>query len=184
MRHAHTCTAPLSGRGPSGGCSSKASTSSSTGAASNAQIPSLLFIVVGRDPVSALPLISVRDNGDRVVGYRMPPSTEDLYAAGTPPVSQLTARPALSMRVAFVRVGDQLRVAQAARHWVVSDHEGALGWLTWRAALNGQAHPVSRRVIRLPATGTLHVRTLLLSPHGDIKNIGGYVAADDPPPQN
>lgn len=89
----------------------------------------------------------------------------------------------LSTRVAFVRVGDRLRVAQVARHWVVSDHEGALGWLTWRAALNGQAHPVSGRVIRLPAIGTLHVRTLLLSPQGDIKNIGGYVAADDTPPQ-
>lgn len=138
---------------------------------------------MGRDPFRALPLISVRDNGDRVVGYRMPRATEDLYAAETPPVWQLAARPALSTRVAFVRVGDQLRVAQAARHWVVSDREGTLGWLTWRAALNGQAHPVSGRVIRLPATGTLHVRTLLLSPQGDIKNIGGYVAADDPPRQ-
>ena len=142
---------------------------------------SLLFVVVRQHSVNHLPLISERENGDRVVGYRMPQATADFYAAGTPPVWQLAKRPPLSVRVGSVRIGDRLNVAQVARHWVVSDDEGTLGWLTWQAALNGQPHAVTGRTIRLPPTGTLHVRTLLVDPQGDIKNFGGYVEPDPTP---
>lgn len=112
----------------------------------------------------------------------MPQASSNLYAAGAPPVWQLAARPALSPRISLIRVGDQLRVAQVDRHWVVSDREGTIGWLTWRAAPNGRPHPVSGRIVQLPAVGTLHVRTLLLDQHGVVKNVGGYVVADDSPP--
>jgi hypothetical protein len=126
-----------------------------------------------------LPLIRLRSNGDRLVGFRMA-LAQDLYDAGTPPVWGLAKRPTPSERLRFVRVGDRLRVARVRNHWVVSDSMGPLGWLTWRAAKNNMPHPVSGQPIRLPRTGVLQVRTLLISPEGEIKDCGGFVEADSP----
>jgi hypothetical protein len=57
----------------------------------------------------------------------------------------------------------------------VSNAVGELGWLRWRAATDGKSHPVTGRIVRLPANGVLHVQSLLISPQGDVKDFGGYV---------
>lgn len=136
--------------------------------------PSPYREVMRRRAIDALPLISTWDNGDRLVGFRLPLS-RDLYDAGTPPVWGLAKRPAPSGRVSSIQVGDRLQVARVGRHWVVSDAVGELGWLRWQGATHGKLHPVSGHRILLPTVGVLHVRSLLVSPEGTIKDISGYV---------
>ena len=131
---------------------------------------------MGRRQTGALPLISTRANGDRLVGHRLP-LARDLYDAGTPPVWGLAKRPEPSDRVSSIQVGDRLRVSQVGRHWVVSDAVGKLGWLRWRAATHGKSHPVTGRTVRLPANGVLHVQSLLISLQGDVRDFGGYVGS-------
>lgn len=111
------------------------------------------------------------------------PLARELYDAGTPPVWGLAKRPVPSDRVGSVRIGDRLLVAQVGRHWVVSDAVGELGWLRWRAATHGKAHPVTGRPVRLPAHGVLHVQSLLVSPQGDVKDVSGFVKAAMPRPR-
>lgn len=55
--------------------------------------------VVQKLRIDRLPVISVRSNGDRLVGYRMPRATTDLHDAGTPPVGGLAKRPVPSARL-------------------------------------------------------------------------------------
>lgn len=120
------------------------------------------------------PVISTRANGDRLVGIAET-SAEDLYRAGTPPVHGLAARPAPSVRVGEVRIGDRLAIRRHDDHWVAQDAIGELGRLRWRASDDGRAHAVTGTLIALPTEGVLHVQRLVVDVDGCVKDFGGYV---------
>jgi hypothetical protein len=120
------------------------------------------------------PVISTRANGDRLIGIAEI-SAEDLYRAGTPPVHGLAARPAPSVRVARVRIGDRLAIQRQDDHWVAQDATGELGRLRWRASDDGRAHAATGALIALPTEGVLHVQRLVVDVDGRVKDFGGYV---------
>ena len=121
------------------------------------------------DP-SSYPVISVRGNGDRLVGERGPLAIE-LYAAGTPPMHGFAAKRPVAARVADVRIGDELRVERRGDEWVELDDEGVVGTLRWLAAHDGRPD-VNGMMIRFPACGILRVRRLVVGPDGVVKNVG------------
>lgn len=120
------------------------------------------------------PVISTRSNGDRLVGHAGP-FAEDLYAAGTPPAHGLARPQGISPRVADVRIGDRLSVERHKRAWVVSDDDGVLGRLRWRPGDDGRVSEHTGVVIRLPASGVLHVERVLVSPEGKVIDVAGTV---------
>lgn len=127
----------------------------------------------GTDPFK-YPVLSIRANGDRVVGERGP-LAQELYAAGSPPMHGLSANAAVIERIARVRVGDELRVERRGNRWVALDDDEVLGQLRWLPGYDGKVHPVTGLPIRLPTAGVLHVRRLVLDPDGIVKDIGGEV---------
>jgi len=127
----------------------------------------------GTDP-SKHPVISMRANGDRLIG-ECSPLAKELYAAGTPPMHGFAAKPPVVERVGMVRIGDELRVERRGNVWVALDNDGVLGQLRWRPGSDGKVHPVTGLPIRLPTAGVLHVRRLVLDADGIVKDIAGEV---------
>lgn len=124
--------------------------------------------------LSKLPLLSTRKNGDRLVGYS-DGFAEELYAAGTPPMHGLAAKPAPSERVQRVRVGDELQVQREGDRWYVLDSDGPIGQMRWKAGDEGRKHATTGVIVRYPAVASLHVRRLVLDPDGQVKDIGGTI---------
>ena len=124
--------------------------------------------------------MSVRRNGDRRYGA-FDLSSADLHRAGTPPVCGLSTEAVKSQRIAGVRPGDELTVERDFDHWVVSDERGYLGTLLWFAADDGKNYSVNGAVIRLPARGTLHVKTIVTNRDGCVIDFGGVVFPMDVP---
>ena len=120
------------------------------------------------------PWMSTRKNGDRLYGFTGPYG-EDLYAAGTPPVWGLSARAVRAQRIVDVRPADELMVERDGDHWVVSDEHGYLGVLRWRPPDHGRRHAANGAMIRLPAQGTLHVKTVVINREGWVVDFGGVV---------
>jgi hypothetical protein len=125
-------------------------------------------------PIGNHPEISRRSNGDRLVGDAGP-FAEDLYRAGTPPMHGFAAKHSIAPRVADIRIGDKLIVERQGKTWVALDDEGVVGHLRWSPGDDGRTAP-DGTVLRFSATGTLHVRRLLIGPDGAVKDIGGDVS--------
>jgi hypothetical protein len=124
--------------------------------------------------LDALPVLSTRKDGSRLVGTAGP-FAEDLYKAGTPPMHGLSNQHTRSERVALMRIGDQLQVERDGKHWVCRDQHGVLGVLRWTSGLDGKADPRNGHIIRLPQRGTLTVERLVLSAEGGVIDFGGTV---------
>ncbi len=120
------------------------------------------------------PVISVRGNGDRLVGERGTYAVE-LYAAGSPPMHGFAAKRPVAPRVSRVRIGDELCVERSGNEWVALDDEGVLGTLRWLAGDDGRPD-VNGLILRFPACGVLRVQRLLLDRTGVVKDVAGYVA--------
>ena len=120
------------------------------------------------------PVLSTRNNGDRLIGH-YGPFAEDLYAAGTPPAHGLARPMGISPRVAAVRIGDRLQVVRHERAWVVLDAQGVLGRLRWRPGDDGRVDVRTGVPIRFPARGDLHVERVLVSPEGEVVDVAGTV---------
>lgn len=123
------------------------------------------------------PVISVRANGDRLVGDAGP-LAQELYEAGTPPMHGFAAKRPIAARISAIRMGDELRVERQRDEWVALDDQGVIGHLRWQAAQDGKPD-VLGVIIRYPKRGVLRVRRLLLDAHGGVKDVGGYVTPID-----
>lgn len=126
---------------------------------------------------SQYPEISRRPNGDRLIGIAEP-LAEQLYARGTPPVHGLSGGAGIADRIANIGIGDRLRVQRTGDRWEVTDDRGRLGLLRWRASDDARRHAATGVVVRLPASGTLHVQRLVVDASGKVRDIGGYVEPD------
>ncbi|GAA0545462.1 hypothetical protein GCM10010172_28890 [Paractinoplanes ferrugineus] len=118
------------------------------------------------------PTVRQRPNGDHVVGDM--DRAERLYAAGTPPMHGFSAKHPISSKVSKIKIGDSLIVLRRDKVWVASNNDGEIGTLRWTPATDGKAHAVTSDIIRLPATGTLHV-CQVVQHLGSVKDIMGYV---------
>ena len=126
---------------------------------------------------SEFPEISHRPNGDRLIGFA-DLLAERLYAAGTPPVHGLSDKAGW---IADVTIGDRLQVQRIGDRWEITDARGRLlGFLRWRPTDDGRRHATTGVVVRLPASGTLHVRRLVVDSTGKVRDIGGYVEPAEP----
>ncbi len=121
---------------------------------------------------TAYPIISIRKNGDRLIGYANTVSAEDLYAAATPPVHGV-AKGTGGARVAAVRIGDLLRIDRRGDHWFVSDDAGALGRLNWSRADEGRPYALAGKPIHFPDSAILEVRRLVVNTDGQVVNFAG-----------
>ena len=109
------------------------------------------------------------------------PLAESLYAEGTPPVHGLSDTAGIADWIADVTIGDRLQVQRNGDRWEVTDDRGRLlGFLRWRPTDDGRRHATTGVVVHLPASGTLHVRRLVVDSAGKVRDIGGYVEPAEP----
>ncbi|GAA1382286.1 hypothetical protein [Catellatospora chokoriensis] len=128
-------------------------------------------------PHAEYPELSRRANGDRLIGVAGP-LAEEMYAAGTPPVHGLAAKPTPAAWITDVRIGDRLRIRHVDGRWVVYGDAGELGHLRWHPSDDGRLHATTGSLVTLPRSGVLHVQRLVVDKMGTVKDLGGYVQPD------